>query len=182
MITTFIYIISAIVIFTVTALVVVSLARRYLRLRGPRVVTCPADNTQAAVEVNPVRGILTGRDLHNLQLQSCSHWPERENCGQACLQEIAASPEGCLVRNILAGWYADKTCALCGKAFGKMDWMEHKPCLMAPDRTTRDWSQIHPLDLSQTLATSIPVCWNCHIAATFRRKYPELVTDRPWKR
>ena len=28
------------------------------------------------------------------------------------------------------------------------------------------------------LATSLPLCWNCHVAATFRRMHPELVTDR----
>jgi len=23
-------------------------------------------------------------------------------------------------------------------------------------------------------------CWNCHIAETFRRRFPDLVVDRPW--
>jgi hypothetical protein len=134
------------------------------------------------VEVNALQGILSGDDLNKLQLKSCSHWPERERCGQECLEQIATAPDGCLVRNILAAWYANKACALCGKSFGQLDWMEHKPCLVAPDHITKDWSQVRPLDLSQTLATHIPVCWNCHIAMTFRREYPDLVTYRPWKR
>jgi hypothetical protein len=25
----------------------------------------------------------------------------------------------------------------------------------------------------------LPVCWNCHIAQTFRRVHPELVVVRP---
>ena len=28
------------------------------------------------------------------------------------------------------------------------------------------------------LATSLPMCWNCHVAESFRRLHPELVTDR----
>jgi len=24
-----------------------------------------------------------------------------------------------------------------------------------------------------------PVCWNCHVAETFRRLYPEMAADRP---
>ncbi len=178
MISTMFSVTSAIVILAVLALATVSLVRRYLKIRGQRVVTCPADKSRAAVTADAVRGALRG----SLQLSSCSHWPERQTCGQECLKQIETSPDGCLVRNILAGWYLDKSCVLCGKPFGKIDWMEHKPGLMNPQRVTKDWSQIRALDLPETLETHIPVCWNCHIAVTFRREYPELVTDRPWKR
>ncbi len=182
MISTLLPIMSAIVILATAVLTAVLLLRRYLRARGPRVVNCPADDSQACVEVAALRSLLGSSDLDSLRLSSCSHWPERAGCGQECLEQLATSPDGCLVRNILAGWYENKTCVLCGKAFGQLDWMEHKPCLLAPDRATRDWSSIHPLELSETLTTHLPVCWNCHIAMTFRREHPELVTDRPWKR
>ena len=33
--------------------------------------------------------------------------------------------------------------------------------------------------LPEIFATHQPVCWNCHIAESFRRLHPELVTDRP---
>jgi hypothetical protein len=33
--------------------------------------------------------------------------------------------------------------------------------------------------LQETFATHQPVCWDCHIAQTFRREHAELVTDRP---
>jgi hypothetical protein len=168
-----------IVILAAAAAAAFFLIRRYIRLRGHRVVTCPADRTTAAVEVNAVRGILGGRDL---QLQTCSHWPERKGCGQDCLRQIETSPDGCLVRNILAAWYADKVCAVCGKPFGEIDWLEHKPGLMDQDRATKDWSWIRPQELFEILKSHAPVCWNCHIALAFRRQYPELVTDRPWNR
>src|SRR6266576_3849706 len=42
-----------------------------------------------------------------------------------------------------------------------------------------EWNEIPLEHLQQTLSTHWPVCWNCHIAETFRRRHPELVTDRP---
>jgi len=38
-----------------------------------------------------------------------------------------------------------------------------------------------PERLRATISNHPPVCWDCHIAETFRRTYPELVTDRPWR-
>ena len=157
------------------------LVRRFLKLRGPRVVTCPTDNTYAAVEVDSLRATLAVNSPA-LHLSSCTHWPERANCGQDCLRQIESSPDGCLVREILTRWYAGKACLLCGKEFGQIDWMEHKPCLLQSDGVTVDWNQIHPEDLLGILKTHSPVCWNCHVASAFRHKYPDLVTDRPWKR
>jgi hypothetical protein len=180
MIPTILYVLSLIVILSAVAAGTYFLISRYLKLRGPRVVTCPADNTKAAVEVDALHALLGDRG--NLHLRSCSHWPEREGCGQDCLRQIETSPDGCLDRNILAAWYASKSCVVCGKAFGEIDWMEHKPALMAQDQITEDWGQINPQELYETLMTHAPVCWNCHIALTFRRQHPELVTDRPWKK
>ena len=180
--------ISAIVCYTAAALIMaglvvfgVSLVLRYWRLHGPRLVTCPTDNSRAAVEVDAFRGTFAF-DWPQLHFESCSHWPERGSCGQECLRQIEQSPDGCLVRRILAGWYAGKTCVLCGMALGQIDWMEHKPCLMQPDRITLEWSQVHALEIPDILETHSPVCWNCHVAETFRREHSELVTDRPWRR
>jgi len=33
--------------------------------------------------------------------------------------------------------------------------------------------------LQEVLRTDWPVCWNCHVAETFRREHPELVVNRP---
>jgi len=43
---------------------------------------------------------------------------------------------------------------------------------------TREWVDVGADRLALALATSLPLCWNCHVAATFRRTHPELVTDR----
>jgi hypothetical protein len=182
MIATLFSITSLVVIFAALALLAVSSLRQYLKLRGPRVVTCPFDKTEAAVEVDALLAALASLESPSLRLKSCTHWPERGLCGQECLREIETSPDGCLVREKLANWYMGKSCVLCGKHFGEIDWMEHKPALMAADHCTKEWSQIRYEELHGILETHLPVCWNCHIAATFRRQYPDLVTDRPWKK
>jgi hypothetical protein len=70
---------------------------------------------------------------------------------------------------------------LCGKPLEEIDWLEHKPALMSPEQKTVEWHEVRAEKLPEVLSTHLPVCWNCHIAETFRREFPELVVDRPWK-
>jgi hypothetical protein len=44
---------------------------------------------------------------------------------------------------------------------------------------TVSWDDVPPEKLADVFQTYQPVCWSCHIAETFRRDHPELVTDRP---
>ncbi len=152
------------------------LVRAYLKYRGARVVTCPENSEPAGVEVDAVKAALA----KGLQLRECSRWPEKQGCGQECLRQIEASPEDCLVRNMLTRWYQGKSCVLCGKSLDHIDWVEHRPALMTPERKTREWRELAPEEVPPALADCAPVCWNCHIASTFRREHPELVTERPW--
>lgn len=157
------------------------MAGAYLKFRGTRVITCPENAQPAAVEVNATRAalaMLTGAP--RLRLKDCSRWPEKRNCGQECLREIAAAPENCLLRAILARWYRGKSCALCGRPLGDIHLVEHKPALLNPEGGTLEWGDVPPETLPSLLVTHRPICWNCHVAETFRRCYPDLVTDRPW--
>lgn len=157
--------------------------RSLFRYRGERVITCPETGHAEAVRVKASHAAWTnliGRKP-DLRLDSCTRWPEREDCAQACLSQISDAPDGCLVRNILHSWYAGKECVFCHKAFGTINWTDHRPALLSPSRITYEWSDIAPRDLPEVLATHRPVCWNCHIAETFRREHPELVTDRNWR-
>jgi hypothetical protein len=154
----------------------------YFKFRGSRVVTCPKTAEAAGVEVNAKRAAISGAvGIPALQLNSCSRWPENQDCGQDCVAQIEASPEGCLVRTILTSWYEGKSCVYCGTLLGKIDWLKHKPALMSPDHITFEWKEIGAERVSEVLATHMPVCWSCHVTATFRRRYPDLVVDRPWK-
>lgn len=175
---TALYIVAIIVGLIALDLVLWPVVRNYLRFRGDRVVTCPENDKPAGVEVDALQAALS----RGLRLKECSRWPERQNCGQECLKQIEAAPDGCLVRTILGNWYAGKTCVLCGKPLGDIDWAEHRPALMSPDRHTVEWKDLQPETVPEALATHLPICWNCHIATTFRREHPELVTERPWER
>ncbi len=153
--------------------------RAYMRFRGVRLVTCPETRKPAALDLDAVRGV-TSRAFgkQTLRLQNCSRWPERRNCGRECLQQVETAPDDCLVRNIVANWYRGKACVLCGTAFGEIDWLEHKPCFMSPQRMTAEWGDIPPEKIPSVFDTSKPVCWKCHIAESFRRRFPDLVVDR----
>ncbi len=156
--------------------------RAYRKFRGVRVITCPENQQPAAVKVDAWgagRAAATGQ--MGLRLKTCSRWPERRDCGQQCLAQIEAAPEDCLVRNILANWYAGKNCVYCQKPLDAIHWMEHHPAVMSPEGKTLEWSEIRPETIPAVLATHRPVCWNCHVAETFRYLHPELVVDREWR-
>jgi hypothetical protein len=158
----------------------VRFSRAYFRLRGTRVVTCPADQSQAAVEVN-ARKAATGAVFGSpaFALTACSHWPERHTCGRQCVSEIQAAPIDCLVRIHLAKWYEGRKCALCQRAFEPIEWTERHPALLAPDNRTVAWPDVDAARLDEILRTHKPVCFDCHVAETFRRTHPELVLDNP---
>jgi hypothetical protein len=122
-----------------------------------------------------------------LRLTACTRWPEREGCGQECLVQIERSPDGCLVRTMLAGWYAKRSCAFCGKEFPEVDsydhvarwWYDKKPALWSPDGRTVEWHEVAVETFPAILDTHHPVCWDCLIVDKLRRSHPELITVRP---
>jgi hypothetical protein len=153
----------------------------YRTARGKRVITCPETKEAAAVDVNAAYAAVTTlrKDEACFRLRDCSRWPERRDCGQECLRQIEAAPEGCLVRYMLANWYVGRLCVYCRKPLAEMNWAEHKPALMTPELKTVEWADVPPETLPQLLSVALPVCWNCHIAETFRREHPDLVVNRP---
>jgi hypothetical protein len=154
--------------------------RAYTRLKGKRLVTCPETNRPAAVDVAAGEAAV-GAFLNEptLRLVECSRWPERQSCGQDCLQQVEVDPEHCLVWNIVAKWYEGKNCVFCHKPIEPLRHMDHAPALLGPDFKTAEWKDVRPEQLPDILATHQPVCWNCHVTESFRRLHPELVTDRP---
>jgi len=157
-------------------------ARAYLKFRGARVVTCPETKAPAAVELDARHAAFTAAfGEPDLRLKDCSRWPQRRECGQECLEQIELAPMECLARTMLTGWYEGKSCALCRKAFGEIQWLDHKPALLSPERNAVEWHEVRAEKLPEVLATHRALCWNCLVAETFRRRFPELVVERPWK-
>jgi hypothetical protein len=152
------------------------------RYRGKRLVACPETRKPEAVEVSRKEAAL-GALLSEptLRLNQCSRWPERQDCGQDCLQQIEADPEKCRVWNIVSQWYEGKSCALCHKPFPKLHHLDHAPALFAPDHKTLEWKDVPPQQLPEVFATYQPICWNCHVTETFRRLHPELIVERDFE-
>ncbi len=138
--------------------------RTYLKFRGKRLVSCPETHKPAAVRVAAGKAALEVTvGNHQLRLSECSRWPERE---------------ACLVWTIINQWYQGQKCVYCHKPFGEIHWHDHPPALLGSERRTVEWDKIPTEKLQEVMGTHWPVCWNCHIAQTFRREHPELVVDR----
>ena len=154
--------------------------RAYFTFRGKRLITCPETQKPAAVQVAAGEaGVGAFFSEPTMRLRECSRWPERQNCGQYCLQQIEADPENCLVWNIVSKWYEGKSCVFCHKPIGPLHHVDHAPALLSPDFRTTEWKYVRPEELPEIFDTHQPVCWNCHVTESFRRLHPELVTDRP---
>jgi hypothetical protein len=150
-----------------------------LKYRGQRLITCPENHRPAGVRVDArhAAGSALGHAPH-LRVSECSRWPERAGCGQQCLEQIAAAPEGCLVRNILLKWYVGKSCRLCGRLIGDIVYGAAQPAVLTTDKGSVEWSQIPAEQLPDVLSAAELVCFACHMAGKMVREHPELVITR----
>lgn len=162
------------------AIVLYRVPRTYLKFRGKRIVSCPETHRDAAVRVAAGKAaweeILGGQQL---RLSECSRWPEKQACGQECLQQIEDDPKACLVWTIINQWYQGQECAYCHKPFAEIHWHDHPPALWDSGGKAFPWNQVPAEKLHEVLGTHSPVCWNCYIAETFRQEHPDMVVDRP---
>jgi hypothetical protein len=180
---------TLVVYVVVTALVATGLffgiryfVRAYIRYRDSRLIICPDNGEAAIVEVDAVHAALTSAlGQPDIRLQNCWRWPIHQACGQECLVQLDVAPPECLVRGVLMRWYEFKPCLYCGKPFGQIQLLDHKPALQSPEGKLVDWNAVPVKDLQIVLKNYKPVCWDCYIAQSFRREYPDLVVYRPWR-
>jgi len=64
-----------------------ALGKVYRRSRTPREITCPRDNQFATIQLDSRHAVA----MHALgethrRVRSCSLWPERQACDQACVK------------------------------------------------------------------------------------------------
>ena len=161
--------------------------RTYRSYRGKMLVQCPETRRLAGVDVDARHAALhQPGGKPQLRLWNCTRWPERADCGQDCLSQIERGSADCLVRNVLAEWYGQRSCAYCDKPFGGVDSYDHtavfsydrKPGLRSPAGDLVEWADVPVEDLLEVLQTHQPVCWNCLLTEQFRVHHPELVVDR----
>lgn len=167
------------VLLALAAVVALRWAAVWWSSRGGRAITCPENQQPAGVRVDERHAARTAlRGKPDFRLSACSRWPDRAGCGQQCLAQIEAAPDGCLVRNLLAEWYEGKSCTYCGQPFHDIRFAVQKPALVSADKISVEWNQVPVEGLRETLATASPVCFACHMANTLVREHPDLVIDR----
>jgi len=167
-------------------LVYVGLAvANYMRMRGTRIIVCPETKEPAAVKVDAAHAAMTSVwESPDIRLQTCSRWPEREDCNQGCTGQIAAEPAETLAFTQLKRWYSDKSCAICRRAIPPLQQVGPKPGMLnvaSPGHETLTWEEIPAEHLPAMFETHLPVCSSCQVAEAFRRQFPDLVLDRDRK-
>jgi|GEM_PF-2252664 len=167
------------IIFAVIALAVLAFGVVAWSYRGKRIVVCPETHEPVGAEIGAVRAAaarLVG-DQH-VVITSCTRWPERAGCDQACAPDIAASPRETLVTDIVTRWYARTACVLCGKPIHDLGGAI-VPALRNGAGAVTPWSDVPPEELPSLLSTAVAVCASCELVEDFRRVHPELVVERP---
>ena len=168
--------------FTVAVAValIATFAGLFLRYRGKRIVTCPETALPVGVEVNAAKAAGTWIvSRPRFVVTACSRWPERAGCDQACAPQVEASPEGTLVRTIVAKWYAERTCVYCTNPIREIGGSAVLPALLSPDGELREWSDVAAEELPRILSNAVAVCARCELVEDFRRRFPDRVIDRP---
>jgi hypothetical protein len=173
------YLIAGVLVFAAIYFAIgyfISIRRKF---GGARVIICPETQKQAMVEIDARRAALTSLlGQTEIRLENCWRWPLREDCGQECLLQLGVVDNDCLVRSVLMKWYRGKKCAFCKRPFNGVEFTDHKPALFNPEGFTVEWAAIPISAVNEAMATYLPVCWNCHVAQTFRREHPDLVVER----
>jgi hypothetical protein len=168
---------ASVTVAVLTMWYVVRIVRAWHDYGGVRIVTCPETGRPAAVRIDAAHAAMTtAAEAGHLRLASCSRWGTRGQCDEPCRFE-AADP-GCTAAAIASRWFAGKRCAYCGKQVVDEPFAARFPAILGPEGDTREWVDVNADQLPDALQAGAPVCWDCHIAETFRRKYPSLVTDR----
>ena len=176
---TIVYVFAAALIVAVIYVGIRHFVRASQLFAGERVIICPETGKQAMVEVDARHAALTSLlGQTYLQLVNCQRWPMKRDCGQECLLQINDVPAECVVRSVLEKWYRDKHCAFCEKPFANISLVDHKPALLNPEGVTVEWRQVPLSAVTEAMVSYLPVCWNCHIAQSFRHDHPDLVSDR----
>lgn len=177
---------TGIVVLLTLALIVVYVysrdsIRAWRHYRGVRLVACPETGAMAAVEIDLAHAMTTAfiENAVDVRLKRCSRWAVRGVCREPCVPEVVAHGDGGRVQTIVDRWYLTQKCFHCGRRIAHATSVHHPPAFAEHDGATIEWTHLPPEQLPDMMATHRAVCWNCHIAETFRRTYPDLYVDRP---
>jgi hypothetical protein len=171
--------IASLVLVVLVVYLVIAL-RTWSRVRGTRVVVCPETETPVAVKVDVGHAVASALwEKPELQLTSCTRWPERKDCDQPCVRQIETAPSATSPVVIATHFFTGEHCAICGRQIDAPSKMTLQPGFLNPEtHHVQTWDEVPPQDLPQAMATRRPLCSNCTLAETFRERFPDRVTDR----
>jgi hypothetical protein len=144
-------------------------------LHDERQVSRPDPTGSSAVRAGRASAV-TGAGEGLLTVESCSRWIEPGALCEGHADEVVDSDRA--LTTLVKKWARGRHCVMCGAALTDSAVAAHRVVLLDPGGGTRKWASIRPDTLALALATCLPACWNCHIAETFRRLRPDLVTER----
>src|SRR5262245_6118179 len=154
--------------------------RTWARLRGKRVVVCPATKQPAAVSVDVEHAVATALlGKTDLRLTACSRWPERGRCQQPCVNQIEIREFDTRPGTLAARFFATRRCAICQCLIEPLSALTLQPGFMDPATgRVEAWDEIEPQDLPGAIVTRRPLCSTCTLAESFRDRYPDEVAGR----
>jgi hypothetical protein len=176
------------VVLPIAALVIVgggaaaiAAVRAWRTYRGVHVIRCPETGQPAAVRVDTRRAAMeaAAERTPTPRLASCSRWPEKAGCDQACVPRIQRAPDETRLETILEDIFTGQSCTLCGRVITGTSAAGRRPAFRAADGRTTPCDAITAERVYDTWETDDVICWNCDVAETFRREHPERVTDVP---
>lgn len=142
----------------------------YVSVRGRRVVRCPSAGGIAVLRLDAAHAAISNLvATPELRVTGCSLWPKRAGCSQDCLRQVELAPNGSQLRTIRREWFAGQTCDICQAPIRSIDVATLNCAVRNPDGCTKAWGELDDGEFARVLWLSKPICWNCHIAETFRR-------------
>jgi hypothetical protein len=80
----------------------------------------------------------------------------------------------------LKHWYAGRECAVCRQEIGFLPRADRRPGLLSAGSPgeIKTWDTVPPDQVKAVLDSHLPVCSSCVLADSFRRRFPDRVTDR----
>jgi hypothetical protein len=128
-----------------------SLAARGIFRRRDKttVVICPTVKLPAGVGLNP-----------ELRMESCSRWPELQDCSQSCMPQVQFSAEDL---NDFAARYDGKNCSSCGTALTRDDWYKSRLAVLEDTGGSKMPAVARP-SIGGIAETRDPICAVCYAA------------------
>lgn len=94
-------------------------------------------------------------------------------------EEDAVSRHDRATTELLKRYFDGKDCAICKQPIPPVQRTGLKPGLLhSATREVRSWDEIPDGGVSSALENQLPLCSECRIAETFRRRFPDRAVDR----